>query len=462
MTTTYGWGALLNAIYLVLFLGIGMFLKLKIMFFHKHLVPTSMIAGLIGFLLGNEVLGVIRFDIDVMEKIVYHLMAIGFISLALKDRKKNTNEENISTGFFIVNTYIFQAIIGFGISLLLMYTVFPDLFPNLGMLLPLGFAQGPGQAYSTGSAWEVYDSFSNGGNIGLSIAAIGFLWALIGGVPFMNIIVRLSGNKKEKFNANEIQSIDSDVETTHTGNMPKSIYIDDLTVQIIIIGLVYLITYLFLTGFEIVSAPLGILGETLSRLFWGFNFMFGTLFAILIRFILDKLRKKNVVKVNYADNYLLQRISATTFDFMITAAIAAISIKALKEYLIPVLILTTVGGISTMIYTYIYCRKVYKEHVLEHIVALYGMWTGNITTGVALLKEVDPQSKTAVTEHLVLGSGVAAILGVPLMGVLAIPDIGYSTNQPSYYVLTFIVLIIYSIIIHIGLFREKIFKKTNR
>ncbi len=462
MATNYGWDFLINFVYLTLLLGIAMVIKLNAKFLQKHLVPTSMIAGVIGFVLGDEILGLMHFNIDILEKIIYHLMSVGFIALALKDRSKNKDEDNVSTGFFIINTYIFQAIVGFGISLILMKFFLPNLFPNVGFLLPLGFAQGPGQAYSTGSAWEIYDTFTNGGNIGLSVATIGFIWALVGGVPFMNILVRRSGKKKNEFRPDDIKNIDSDVEVQHTAKMPKSAYIDDFTVQLILIGVVYLITVGFLVGFENIAISLfGKFGQTVSRLFWGFNFMFGTLFALLFRYILDKFREKKVVKVNYADNYLLQKVSSASFDFMIAASITAISIKALKDYLIPVIIITTFGGILTMCYVAFYCKRVYKKDVLEHMVALYGMWTGNITTGVALLKEVDPQSKTRVTEHLVLGSGVAVFLGIPLMFILAVPEMGYANGNESLYYLTIGIFIIYSIIMNIGMFRKKVLKKKN-
>ena len=47
----------------------------------------------------------------------------------------------------------------------------------------------------------------------------------------------------------------------------------------------------------------------------------------------------------------MQKISAGAFDLMITAGIAAISITVLYNYLVPILIITTVGGVFTMVYT---------------------------------------------------------------------------------------------------------------
>ena len=63
------------------------------------------------------------------------------------------------------------------------------------------------------------------------------------------------------------------------------------------------------------------------------------------------------------------------------------------QYLWPLLILSTLGGIFTMIYSYKISKWMYKEEQMEHAIGLYGMWTGTIVTGMALLKEVDPQGQ---------------------------------------------------------------------
>ena len=77
-------------------------------------------------------------------------MAVGFIALALKDRNKKKNKDIANTGYAIVKTYMSHGILGLAISLILAKYFFPDMFPPMGMLLPLGFAQGPGQAVNIG------------------------------------------------------------------------------------------------------------------------------------------------------------------------------------------------------------------------------------------------------------------------------------------------------------------------
>ncbi len=429
------WASVQEFIFLSLFLIVAIILKRKIRFLQNFLIPTSIIGGFIGLILGAEVLNWIQLDTEKLGTIIYHLMAVGFISIALKERTSvpaSHRRDNVNTGLAIITSYLTQGIIGFAITLSLAYTFLPKLFPPFGLLLPLGFAQGPGQAYSIGTSSEEL-GFTNGGNIGLAIATIGFLWAIIFGIPLMNILVR----KKKAWGLEDREKMvilkSEDVKEKHTENIPKKMFIDSFTVQVVLIGVVYLITYFTLRGISIALQPLGDYGHTVAQLLWGFHFVIATMFAILARVILNALKKKNWLHIKYPDNYILQRISAGSFDFMIVAAIAALSIATFRENWITIVIVTSAGGIFTIIYTVFLCRRIYTNYIIEHIVGLFGQFTGTITTGMALLREIDPDSESNVPENLVLGGAVALPLGIPLMFILGFAVTGYTAERPVFY-----------------------------
>ena len=469
------WEYVKNFIFLSVLLLVGIILKSRIKFLQKYLIPTAIIAGFIGLILGLEVLNVFKFDTESMGVLIYHLMAIGFVALALKDRQKKPGDEKSSvfkTGLGIISAYLMQAILGFAISLALAYTIFPDLFPGFGLLLPLGFGQGAGEAYSIGYSWEAI-GFKNGGNIGLTIAMIGIIWSIIPGIPILNYLVRrkeklgLVGEKQVAATSDDIsasQSADAVVAQTaaeayDVAAKPyssKEIVVDKFTVQIALIGSIYIATFYLLKGFSALLAPLGSYGQTVSQLLWGFHFVIATLIAILVKAILNFMKKKNWLKVTFTDNYLLQRVSDTTFDYMIVASIAAISIVILRENWIPIIIITTIGGIVTTFYTIFICKRIYKRNILEHIAVLYGTWTGTISTGVALLREIDPEAKSNAAEDLVLGSGVALPLGIPLFFVLGIAVNGYKTDNPLLYLYALgIFIVFFAVLLIILMIRRK-------
>ena len=110
------WGYVIDVAVLSLFLGIATYFKRKVVFFKKYLIPNSIIAGFIGLLAGPELLNIIKLDPERLGTLVYHLMAIGFISLALKERKRDKSKDVVNSGAVIVSTYLIQGILGFCIS----------------------------------------------------------------------------------------------------------------------------------------------------------------------------------------------------------------------------------------------------------------------------------------------------------------------------------------------------------
>ena len=47
----------------------------------------------------------------------------------------------------------------------------------------------------------------------------------------------------------------------------------------------------------------------MQPLIWGFNFLIGTLFALLLKAVLRGLQKKKIIKREYCNNFMLNRIS---------------------------------------------------------------------------------------------------------------------------------------------------------
>lgn len=451
----HNWSFIILFAILSVLLGIATFLKRMIPLFKRYLIPVSIIAGFLGLILGQEVLNIIKFNVKDLENIVYHLMAIGFISLALKDRPVRKGNDLPKTAFYIVSTYLIQGILGFGISLILFYTIFPNLFPPMGLLLPLGYGQGPGQAYSIGSSWEA-KGFAFGGNIGLTIATFGYLWALIPGIIILNYLVRKNKMKIETPKDSEPNYI---IEKDEAGEAPIAASIDKITIQLFMIGIIYLITYFTIKGLNSLLYPLGKFGETLAETLWGFQFIFGTIYAIGLRFLFNIFKKSKLMIYNYPNNYLLTRISGASFDFMVTAAICAISIRVFVANYIPILIITTLGGVVTYFFCLYLAKYTYKHYTLEYFIALYGMLTGTLSTGLALLREIDTNFSTPVAENLVLASGIALPIGFPLLLLLTVPIIGYTTANPNYYFITLGLLVLYLVVMFICL---ALLKRKNK
>jgi ESS family glutamate:Na+ symporter len=426
------WNYIVDIAIISILILISVVLKRNVGFFRKYPIPIPIIAGFMGLILGKDVLGIISFNSIRLENLVYHMMNIGFIALSLKASSKVKGKEYVNSGMFIVINYIVQGIVGFGLSLIFFYTIFPEVCPISGLLLPLGFGQGPAQAYSNGHQWEQL-GFTNGGNLGLTVAAVGYIWACAGGIPLIAWLKKSKGMKPSAMHSEKIR--DSIFDEDKPNELPLKESIDGLTLQLMLVGMVYLLTYLTLRGAEALLGNEGF-GGTLSKLLWGFSFIIGAVYGMIVRRVLDACFKAGWMKYDYTSNYLLERLSGASFDFMIVAAISAISIYMLKGYIVPFLIITTIGGLVTVFFIVWLAKRVYREETLENTLAMYGMLTGTISTGIALLREVDPHFQTNAARNLVLGSGTGLAFGTPLMVILTIPVIGLTENQPIFYFIT--------------------------
>ncbi len=427
------WLLIIDIALLSILLGLATIIKSKIPFMKKFPIPIPVIAGFLGLLAGQEALGILKFDNLRLENLVYHLMTVGFVALSLKSRDKFRHSAYGKAGMFIVSTYAIQGVLGLGITLLFAATFMPNLFPPMGLLLPLGFGQGPGQAYATGRAWEAL-GFTHGANAGLSFAAMGYVFACAGGIPLTVYLTRRRKLKHMEVAGTPQKESLFDIDKVE--ELPHKESVDGLTLQLILIGGTCLLTYLTLLGLTGVLNRFGSFGETLAQLFWGFAFIIGALYGGLIRSGLDFFRSRNVMRRNYTSNYLLERISGTAFDYMITAAITVISLSLLSEYWVPLLVVCTSGGVLTFIYVITVGRRLFQEETLENTLAMYGMLTGTISTGLALLREVDPHFRSGAARNLVFGSGTGLAFGLPMMLLLNLPTVGFRNGQPELYLYT--------------------------
>ena len=152
------WEFIIQASIIVVSIVIGNIIRRKVKFISNSLLPSSVIGGLLIFIL-KFIPGVSSaIDSGIMEIITYHCLGIGFIALALKTGKKTKDTNNklviMDAGIITVLGYLVQAIIGLGITISLAVTLMPDLFPAAGLLLPMGFGQGTGQALNMGKVFE--------------------------------------------------------------------------------------------------------------------------------------------------------------------------------------------------------------------------------------------------------------------------------------------------------------------
>ena len=436
---------------------VGNVLKRSIPFLRDSLTPTSVVGGIILLIVAaiyKAITGDIMFDTAAfgqngtahLEVITYHALALGFIASSFKTTNskltKKRSVEIFNTGVTTVSTYLLQGVFGLGITLIATLFI-KDFFAAAGVLLPFGYGQGTGQALNYGTIYEVEHGFVGGKSFGLTVAALGFLSASIGGVIHLNIMKKRG---RIVFSQRTDGSTHSE-EVAPDDEIPLQESIDKFTVQVALIIVAYIAAYLLMF-------VIGNLLPGMKSVIYGFNFLLGVLTATVIKLAMNFLHKKNILHRKYTNNFLMTRASNFFFDLMVVAGVAAIRLDILESSWGVILILAVVGLIVTFIYNRIIAKVLFPDYYEEQFLMMYGMLTGTASTGIILLREIDGEFKTPASDNMVYQNFPAIVFGFPMMFL--------ATLAPTRPILVLIIFAAFFAVMNVILLRSKIFRKKEK
>ena len=433
---------------------VAQMLKRSIPALEASLIPTSVLGGgvlllistIFKWITGEEFFDTTFFGSNGsawLELLTYHTLALGFTASALKSSgSKMTKERSIeifNTGLTTVATYLLQAFVGMVICIIAAIFL-PDLLEAAGLLLALGYGQGPGQAMNYGGIYELQYGFVGGKSFGLTVASMGFICASIGGVFYLNVLKRQGKIRLDKGSGKFTETVEGHNE------IPMQESIDKFTIQIALVLVSYMIAYGMMYA-------LGSLLPGMRATIYGFNFILGVLAGSLVKTVLNACNKRNIIHRNYTNDFLLTRATNFFYDIMVTASIAAIRMGIIGKYLGMLLIMGVAGLVVTYVYVHFICKKLFPAYAEQQFLAMFGMLTGTASTGVILLREIDGDFKTPVADNLVYQNFPAMVFGFPIL-LLA-------TMAPTQPYLTLGIVAVFMIAINILLLRNLIFRKKK-
>ena len=451
------WAFIVQLGLLLLFLMIGNILRRIIPLFRKCLIPSALLGGALLLIINIicKQFGIILVDNRLMQVITYHCLAIGFAAMSLKTEKsthKTNRAQVFEFGALQGGTYMIQAFVGLGITVLMfLLTRYGDHVISYicGLILPLAYGQGPGNALS----WDINFTntaaaqFAGNGSFGLSLASIGFVVASVFGVIYINIHKKHGGLYVRKANSSE-EFVD---QTNPSGKeIPDNESVDKFTIQLGFVALAYALSFGFM-------CLLGILSDFTNGIAWGFNFLWASLAAMLIKVVVKLLRKRKLMNREYINNYQMDRVPGFSFDLMIVAGVAAIEINDIKNYILPIVILSLVGTIVTFTYIRLVSKECFKGFEHEFFLMSFGTLTGTASNGMILMKEIDPALRTPTSSLYILSNFPAMVMIAPLLFLLGFAD-NSLTNALIACAIFFVLWLIYTLY----LFRRKVFKERYK
>lgn len=389
--------------------------------FDRLFIPTSIIAGTIGLLLGPQVLGAITSEQGLLANGVFPesttavwrglpglLISVVFACLFLGKRLPAVGEVWQVSGPQIMLGYTLsfgQYAVGLA-AVVLVLTPFFGVDPIAGILIEVALTGGHGTAAGLAPTFEEL-GFPEATDMALGMATLGLVAGVVLGTLFINIAVR-----SPRFNAarNLKPSVDDIEPEPPENNLPvrsnRSIAMDSLTLHLGIVGLAVFIGWLMREAL--------ILLETIS---WGH--VTGPLMVYVPLFPLAMIGGAIVQGIAqrsglgaHIERPQIAHIGGLALDIIIVAALATLSLSAIGEYLLPFTVLAILGIGWTSLAFWWLAPKIIAEDWFEKALGDYGQASGMAVTGLLLMGVADPQQRTRALE----GFGYKQLLFEPMVG----------------------------------------------
>lgn len=403
----------------------GTFLRAKVPFFRKLLLPASVIGGFIGLLLGPQVWGgnaILAFPETYITTwsllpgiLIVPIFASVPLGMFMHEKKKESNAFKKNLPKVLISCGLFsgaggiQMAMGFGFTLIAM-KVMPslDLYRTFGFELSQGFSGGHGTAGAVGNILEGFGLpyWSTAQGVATTFATIGLMGGMLLGIFFINRASKKGQtqllDKPGSIPALTAYGFTKDIteQPTMGRETTNSSSIETISVHLGFILVDCGLSYWLLGLAKTYNVP-GL--SSIPVWFYGLLLMYA-INGLLIKLKLDWMIDKKVKS----------RITGTMSDIAITAAIASVPVKAVAAFIGPILILSVLGFLAT----YFCCFPMYKfffgknDFSFERAIMSWGVNTGVMINGMMLLKICDPDYETPALNDFSMGFALMSIIGI--------------------------------------------------
>ncbi|MDC6450741.1 sodium/glutamate symporter [Pseudomonadales bacterium] len=406
----------------LILLGVG--LRARIRLLQLALVPSSLIAGITGFVLINADLS-FGFESSDFTAFAFHFFTLSFMSLVLTGKEpadRGTPATSIVRGgswlsFVWVMSLVLQGVTGIGVIILYDYLTGSELSYFLGAIATHGFTQGPGQALALGSIWEGELGIKHAVDFGLIYASAGFVAAFLIGVPIARMAISRGMNQnktavidEEFLSGLSLQGREPSAgkQVTHAAN------VDSFAFHLAILGVAYLLTDTYLRFAQGYTNDVQI-GDVHLGLFFSHNLFFfhGLMVCMALRSALDRLGLGHII-----DNDTQKRITGSSVDLMVVGTIMSIQFALLATYIVPILLTCLAVSLVTALLCFGFGRLLGSFSV-ERAVTIFGCCTGSTGSGLLLLRILDPDFSTPIAKELAFFNIAIIFLGFHVLTIMA-------------------------------------------
>ena len=365
---------------------LGKLIRVKVKGIQRFLIPPAVLAGIMGLVLGPEVLGWLPLS-GSLGTYAGILIAFVFAALPFTSTSKAREVAKVKRMWgYSQGGMLLQWGFGGLLGILLLGQIWP-LNDSFGITMPAGFCGGHGSAAALGDAFAGFGQ-DEVLTLAMTSATFGIICSIVIGLIFLRI------GTKRGYSAclTEAEKLPEElrtgvVEKANRKSIGEGIFstisVSTLTFNLSIIGLVVLGGYLISKGVSRVAPMLELPVFSCSYIV-----------GILVKFVCDRTKVTEYVCPETSSS-----LSGMFTDYLVAFGIASIKISVVSQYLVPMLILLFAGLLFTACYIYIAARYIFKEYWFEKAMFSWGWFTGTMAMGMALLRIADPDSRSHCVDH---------------------------------------------------------------
>lgn len=382
------------------FILIGQLIRSKVKFIQSSFIPASLLAGLMGLVVGPALLGWAPLSefmgsyAGTLVVVVFASVGLGGVAFSKNEFKKDVKRLGSHACYKLFMMTV-QFVVPLIVGILLISKLFPTINYSFGLTLAAGFYGGHGTAAAVGESLTKL-GWAEGMDIAMTMATAGILTGIFGGLIFIKYAT-------EKGYTQYVKSFGSISDDYRTGLIQPQ---NRKPMGMETTSPISLNTIAFHLSFLLVPAGLGYLVNKQIELHLGWDiptFTVAFILALIMFFALGGIKRDKIYK--YIDIDFISSLGSAATDYVVFFGVASIKIAVIIEYAVPLLILTITGIILVSVGLMYFGPRMNDESWFERSIFVYGYATGVYAIGLTLLRIVDPQMKSkTITDTAVLGA----------------------------------------------------------
>ncbi|WP_349687739.1 sodium/glutamate symporter [Acidaminococcus sp. DS4831] len=369
----------------------------------KLFIPASVVGGVIALIIGPQVLHLVDVpkSFASMSGVLINLVMTAIVFGVTIDKSKIRNYVDFT--MYIATTYGIQMTVGMILSIVFC-NIWTELPKGWGIMGLFGFWGGHGTVGAAGAVFQELGVKDNLG-LGMILATIGVVCGIVVGMILVNYGVR-------KGYANYIEKEESALGLSFFGGIlpiDKQVAIgkekvSSVGINNVALQLAFLLSCLFIGNYLMKFIKIGI--PTLAKMP---NIINGMVGGMIVWPIMKKFKIEG-----YVDSKTIKNLSGLALEFIILSAVATTNLNLVTKFALPIIIYTLIMIGLMVLCALFLAKKYFKNDWYEKSLIAFGENTGNLSTGLALVRCVDPESKSSAYD----ACGIGTTLWAPVYGVM--------------------------------------------